>query len=112
MQRLIHFKLLQKLNIHDNLFKYVPVIYVYYISLINNGEIFSGNYSCGGYLENGLHAMTSNSLSGNAVGSGADELALVEVDYDMSYKAYDSLFGDLVQVSKPCVFTIWNDWDM
>ena len=57
--------------------------------MINNGEIFSGNYSGGGYLGNGLHAMTSNSPSGNAVGSAADELAHVEVDYDMSNGAYD-----------------------
>ena len=33
--------------------------------------------------------MTSNSPSGNAVGSAADELAHVEVDYDMSNGAYD-----------------------
>ena len=33
--------------------------------------------------------MTSNSPSGNAVGSAADELAHVEVDYDMSYGTYD-----------------------
>ena len=112
MQQFLHFKLLQKLNIHDNLFKHVPVVYVYYISVINNGEIFSGNYSGGGYLGNGLHAMTSNYPSGNAVGSAEDELAHVEVDYDMSYGAYDSLFGDLVQGSKPSVFTMWNDWDM
>ena len=87
MQRFLHFKLLQKLNIHDNLFKRVPIIYVYYISVINNGEIFSGNYSGGGYLGNGLHAMTSNSPLVNAVGSAADELAHVEVDSDMSYGA-------------------------
>uniref|UniRef100_A0A7N2QX13 AP2/ERF domain-containing protein n=1 Tax=Quercus lobata TaxID=97700 RepID=A0A7N2QX13_QUELO len=78
-------------------------------SVIENNGSSSGSYSGGGYLGNGLNAMATNSPSGNAVGSAADELALVKVDYDMPSGGYGSWSGDSVQGSNPSVFTMWND---
>ena len=78
-------------------------------SVIENNGSSSGSYSGGGYLGNGLNAMATNSPSGNVVGSAADELALVKVDYDMPSGGYGSWSGDSVQGSNPSVFTMWND---
>ncbi|KAM3693268.1 hypothetical protein ACJW30_08G153400 [Castanea mollissima] len=78
-------------------------------SVIENNGSSSGSYSGGGYLGNGLNAMATDSPSGNAVGSTADELALVKVDYDMPSGGYGSWSGETVQGSNPSVFTMWND---